>query len=151
LTLEESKKYRWKSEKVKNCWHLQFRGIRLPFGILNSFHWKMQNIVFYEKRTKYVLLLFLLHSTINGTHNSHTQFSIYKLLTSYWQSNRIPHTRSLLLLKYYSLLSLVVLLGVSVSNFTRSHWLYCVEEIIAGHILFVSHKILCSAFFNEKN
>jgi hypothetical protein len=47
-----------------------------------------------------------------------------------------PYMYSLLLLAYYSLLSLDVLFGVSASNFTRSHWLCCVEEIIAEHIYF---------------
>ena len=63
------------------------------------------------------------------------------------QSYLPPYMYSLLLLGYYSLIALVV----SVSNFTRSHWLYCIEEIIAGHIFVVSQKILCSLFFNEKS
>jgi hypothetical protein len=58
-----------------------------------------------------------------------------------------PYMYSLLLLGYYSLIALVV----SLSNFTRSHWLHCIEEIIAGHIVVVSQKLLCSLFFNEKS
>ena len=54
---------------------------------------------------------------------------------------------SLSLLEYYSLIALVV----SVSNFTLSHWLYCIDEIIAGHIFVVSQILLCSLFFNEKS
>jgi hypothetical protein len=52
-----------------------------------------------------------------------------------------------LLLWYYSLIALVA----SLSNFTRSHWLHCIEEIIARHMFVVSQKLLCSLFFNEKS
>jgi hypothetical protein len=51
-------------------WCLPFFNLRIliaPFVSSNSFHWKIKNIVISEKRQKYVLLWFLLYSTINGT------------------------------------------------------------------------------------